>query len=62
MSKAPQKPIPGAKTTAGTTKAPTSNATGGKGPDPKHLPREFKYTLYHLEINFLKNFRLVRIH
>lgn len=45
MSKAPQKPIPGAKTTAGTTKAPTSNATGAKGPDPKHLPREFKYTL-----------------
>ncbi len=59
MSKAPQKPIPGAKTTVGTTKAPSSST---KGSDPKHLPREFKYTLYHLEINFLKNFRLAQTH
>lgn len=52
MSKAPQKPTPGAKPTVGTTKAPNSTASNAKGPDPKHLPREFKYTIYNIEINF----------
>jgi hypothetical protein len=62
MSKVPQKPIPGAKTTAGTTKGPTSTTSTTKGPDPKHLPREFKYLLYNLETNFLKKYRLAQIH
>ena len=46
MSKIPQKPgMTGGKAPVGTNKALTANSTTAKGPDPKHLPREFKYTI-----------------
>ncbi len=50
------KPTPGAKVTPGST------GTSNKGPDPKHLPREFKYFNHNKGINSYANFRYVRIH
>ena len=45
MSKNPNKPGLGAGKTPGTTKGMggAGSAGAGKGSDPKHLPREFKY-------------------
>jgi hypothetical protein len=44
MSKLPQKPaLGGNKAPAGGAKAPVGTTGTAKGPDPKHLPREFKY-------------------
>ena len=55
MSKLPQKPgMTGGKAPTGATKAPTSTANTAKGPDPKHLPREFKYISYQNRDQFLK--------
>lgn len=41
MSKNPSKPTNTGKPTIG-AKPSGNTATGAKGPDPKHLPREFK--------------------
>lgn len=44
MSKVPQKAGLGAGKTPGGGKGPSGPGGPGKGNDPKHLPREFKYT------------------
>jgi hypothetical protein len=43
MSKNPSKQgVTAGKSTPGAKVTPGATATGAKGPDPKHLPREFK--------------------
>lgn len=42
MSKNPSKPSNLGKPTIGAKPTGGSTAAGNKGPDPKHLPREFK--------------------
>jgi len=51
MSKNPQKPGMTAGKPASTAKPTATTATGPKGTDPKHLPREFKYPLRDSGIN-----------
>jgi len=54
MSKIPQKPVAGGKAPTGAPKVPISNTNNAKGPDPKHLPREFKYMPSQNRDQFLK--------
>lgn len=59
MSKLPQKPgMTGAKVPVGTAKTPAANTTTAKGPDSKHLPREFKYTHLENRDQFLKKLQV----
>lgn len=48
-------PKPGGNTGKPSTgKTAASSTVGSKGPDPKHLPREFKYTAFYIRDQFLK--------